>query len=147
MLLVGIFWSSVLPRWKQEKRGQILEKSGQIWGNEATTSNEFVAVVTFSRQYILIGSCSHAMFYVAHVLLLRVHCRKALKQNRVYFLYFWGRDGGEPIFWHWVISKILNKDLRGYFGEILKTCWKFLRKFFPNVRNIFKYSKKILGKY
>ncbi len=31
--------------------------------------NEFVAVVTFSRQYILTGSYSHAMFYVARVLL------------------------------------------------------------------------------
>ncbi len=45
---------------------------------EATTSNEFVAVVTFLRQYILIGSCNHVIFYVAHVLLLRAHCRKAL---------------------------------------------------------------------
>ncbi len=45
---------------------------------QATTSNEFVAVVTFSRQYILIGSYSQVTFYVACVLLLRVHCRKAL---------------------------------------------------------------------
>ncbi len=45
---------------------------------EATTSNEFVTVVTFSRQYILIGSYSHMIFYVACVLLLCVHCKKAL---------------------------------------------------------------------
>ncbi len=46
---------------------------------EATTSNEFVAIVTFSQQYILIGSYSYVMFYIARVLLLRVHCRKALR--------------------------------------------------------------------
>ncbi len=46
---------------------------------EATTSNEFV---TFSRQYILIGSYSLVMFYVARVLLLHVHCRKALTTSK-----------------------------------------------------------------
>ncbi len=64
------------------KKGQILEKKAQIWGREAITSNEFVAVVTFSRQYILIGFYSHMMFYVAHMLLLRIHYRKALRHSR-----------------------------------------------------------------
>ncbi len=48
---------------------------------QATTSNEFVRVVTFLRQYILIGSYSHVMFYVVRVLLLRAHCRKALREK------------------------------------------------------------------
>ncbi len=56
-------------------------EEGTNMRQQSTTSNEFVAVVTFPWQYILISSYSHIMFYVVCVLLLRVHCRKALRHN------------------------------------------------------------------
>ncbi len=104
---------------------------------EATILNEFVAVVTFSRQYILIGSYSHMMFCVVCVLLLHVHSRKALKVRELLCLspMEWS-EGATQIadFVRRMVAEQIHRDV-----ELFVTC--------PHLQLVYKQSQNFVYRY